>query len=187
MSTEKKEDPRAIRSKKLFKQAALSLLIEQHSISQLTVQKVADRAELNRATFYLHFEDIHDLISIVTDDIFDELSIKLEPLVNSEIHDNREGLTVFLDYIYENRKFFAVLFEYKHYEGRLFGLFKQLIETRRDRARIEGRISKDWVSIEILTASIIGIIMWWIREGIHFSSEHIANQITLLYKKSPIT
>ncbi|MEH7447038.1 TetR/AcrR family transcriptional regulator, partial [Bacillus toyonensis] len=26
------------------------------------------------------------------------------------------------------------------------------------------------------------IIMWWIRNGLHFSSDYIANQIYLMYK-----
>ena len=34
----KKEDPRAIRSKKMFKDAVLALLIEEGSVSRLTVQ-----------------------------------------------------------------------------------------------------------------------------------------------------
>ncbi|SFS56414.1 TetR-like C-terminal domain-containing protein [Paenibacillus sp. 453mf] len=187
MSIRKKEDPRAIRSKNMFKQAALSLLVEEPSISQVTVQKVADRAELNRATFYLHYVDINDLMTKVTNEMFDELSIKLEPLVQSEILDNEEDLTRFLDYIYENRKLFAVLFEHKNYESRLFNLFKHLIETRRNKAQITRGLPDHLVSIEILTSSIIGVIMWWIREGIHFSSEHIANQISMIYKKSPIS
>ncbi|MFD2701068.1 TetR/AcrR family transcriptional regulator [Paenibacillus shunpengii] len=187
MSMRKKEDPRATRSKNMFKQAALSLLIEEPSMTQVTVQKVADRAELNRATFYLHYEDIHDLITKVTNEIFDELSIKIEPLVQSEIMDNEEDLTRFLDYIYDNRKLFAVLFEHKSYESRLFNLFKNLIETRRDKALITRGLPEHLVSIEILTASIIGVIMWWIRDGIHFSSEHIANQISMIYKRSPIS
>ncbi|MCM3785664.1 TetR/AcrR family transcriptional regulator [Neobacillus mesonae] len=187
MSIRKKEDPRAIRSKNMFKQAALSLLIEEPSMSHLTVQKIADRAELNRATFYLHFEDVNDLIKKVTNEIFDELSIKLDPLVNSDINNNREHLAKFLDYIYENRKFFAVLFEYKNYENELFNLFKKLIETRRNKVIDKYETPPDFVSIDILTSSIIGIIMWWIKDGIQYSSEHIANQITLLYRKSPIT
>ncbi|SFL71507.1 transcriptional regulator, TetR family [Gracilibacillus orientalis] len=181
MSIQKQEDPRAIRSKKMFKNAVLSLLIEKPSISQLTVQKIADRAELNRATFYLHYQDIYDLLKQITDEIFDELSIKLRPLMKGEIILEREQLTVFLDYIYENRKYFGVLFEYKSFETNLFNLFKNLIETRRNDKQNE--LPKNYVSIDIRTASLMGIIMWWIKDGIHFSSEYIANQISLMFER----
>lgn len=181
MSSLKKEDPRAIRSKKMFKHAVLSLLIEEPSISQLTVQKIADRAELNRATFYLHYQDINDLLRQITHEIFDELSIKLKPFMQTEIIDDREQLVIFLDYIYDNRKFFAILFKNKSIETNLFNLIKNLIETRRNNKQNE--LPQNYVSIEILTASLMGIIMWWIKDGIHFSSEYIANQISLMYKR----
>lgn len=51
MSTPKKEDPRTVRSREMFKNAVFSLLCENPSISSLTVQKVATKAGLNRTTF----------------------------------------------------------------------------------------------------------------------------------------
>ena len=36
--------------------------------------------------------------------------------------------------------------------------------------------------MDILASSILGIIMWWLKDGIHFSSEYIANQINELYR-----
>jgi hypothetical protein len=38
------------------------------------------------------------------------------------------------------------------------------------------------LSMDILASSILGIIMWWLKDGIHFSSEYIANQIIELYR-----
>ncbi|WP_307852096.1 TetR-like C-terminal domain-containing protein [Neobacillus rhizophilus] len=86
----------------------------------------------------------------------------------------------FFDYIYENRKFFSILFENKSIETNLFNLIKNLIETRRNNKQKE--LPKSYVSIDILTASLMGIIIWWIKDGIHYSSEYIANQISLMYK-----
>ena len=177
----KKEDPRAIRSKKMFKDALLSLLIEEQTVSGLTVQKIAKRADLNRATFYLHYEDINDLVKQTTRDIFDELSMKLEALIHTDVMQNRQQLMMFLDYIYENRKYFAVLFENKSLETYLFKLLKKFIETRRFKKLDE--LPENYVSIDILAASLMGIIMWWIKDGIHFSSEYIADQIHLLYRR----
>jgi len=38
------------------------------------------------------------------------------------------------------------------------------------------------LSMDILASSILGIIMWWLRNGVHFSSEYIASQIIELYR-----
>lgn len=182
MLKSKKEDPRAVRSKKIFKEAVLSLLVEGTSVAQLTVQKISDRAELNRATFYLHYQDINDLLQHLTNEILDGLSIKLMPLKQSDLIGDQEQLTIFLDYIYENRKLLAILFDHRIFEASLFNLLKNLIEARRMKKLHE--VPNNTVSIEIRVSSIMGIIMWWIKDGINFSSEYIANQITLLYRPS---
>ncbi|MDQ0089050.1 AcrR family transcriptional regulator [Paenibacillus anaericanus] len=181
MSTKKKEDPRAIRSKKMFKNAVFSLLAENLEVSQLTVQKIANRAELNRATFYLHYEDISDLLRQIVHEIFDDLSMKIEPILHEKSILEQEQLITFLNYIYEYRKIFAVLVEKKGFKNHLFNLIKSTIETRRIARNIES--TRDVVSVDIITSSLLGIIMWWIEDGIQYSSEYIAGQITSLYKR----
>lgn len=47
-------------------------------------------------------------------------------------------------------------------------------------------LPKEYVSIEIKVASLTGILMWWLKEGIHYSSEHVANQIQLMYRSKDI-
>lgn len=177
----KKEDPRAVRSRKMFKEAVLELLIEEGSISRLTVQKIADRAQLNRATFYLHYEDINDLVRQTTRELFDEMSNKLQVLIRTDVMENRDQLVMFLDYIYQNRNYFAVIFEDKSFETHLYKLFKRFIESRRDAKREP--LPENYVSSEIRAASLMGIIMWWMKDGIHYSSEYIADQIHLMHRR----
>lgn len=181
MYTTKKEDPRATRSKKMLKQAVFSLLDENLDISQLTVQKIANRAELNRATFYLHYEDINDLLRQIVHEIFDDLSMKVEPLLQLKSSNEQEQLVAFLNCIYEYRRIFAVLIENKGFKNNLFNLLKNTIEARRNIRNIEN--TREVVSVDIVASSLLGIIMWWIKDGNQFSSEYIASQISSMYKK----
>lgn len=181
MSTHKKEDPRAIRSKKMLKSAVFSLLADNIEISQLTVQKIANCAELNRATFYLHYEDINDLLRQIVHEIFDDLSMKMEPLLQVKSSTQQDQLVTFLDCIYEYRKVFGVLIENKGFKNNLFNLIKNTIEKRRTVRNI--KLTKEEVSVDIMASSLLGIIMWWIKDGTQFSSEYIAGQITVMYNK----
>lgn len=181
MSIHKKEDPRAVRSKKMLRDAVFSLLAENVDISQLTVQKIANRAELNRATFYLHYQDINDLLRQIVHEVFDDLSMKMEPLLELKNSNEQDQLVTFLNCIYDYRKMFAVLFENKGFKNNLFTLIKNTIELRRKARNIE--ITENSVSVDIIASSLLGIIMWWIKDGIQFSSEYIASQITLMFKK----
>jgi AcrR family transcriptional regulator len=52
----RKEDPRVLRTRQLILQAFIDLFQEK-SFEEITVQDIADRATINRVTFYAHFQD----------------------------------------------------------------------------------------------------------------------------------
>jgi AcrR family transcriptional regulator len=178
--TQKKQDPRAVRSKQMMKEAVVKILIENPDISKLTVQKITKRAELNRATFYLHFLDINDLLKQLVYDIFDDLLLELSPILQIDTLNNQEQLITFLDYFYKHRKILAVLFEHPGFKKKLHMILKDSISIQREREVTD--TTEISLSRDILASSILGIIMWWLKDGVHFSSEYIANQIIVLYR-----
>lgn len=180
MSTHKKQDPRAIRSKRMIKKAVADLLVENPDITKLTVQKISQRAELNRATFYLHFVDINDLLKQLVHDIFDDLTLEMSPILQIDNLNDEQRLVTFLDYFYKHRKLFTVLFAHPGFKKKLHMILKESIVINRVRAH---SLSKEiTLSMDILASSILGIIMWWLKDGVHFSSEYIAQQIIELYR-----
>jgi AcrR family transcriptional regulator len=58
---EKKLDPRIKRTRLLLQQALIDLMAEK-SFQSITVQDIAERATVNRVTFYAHFEDKYALL-----------------------------------------------------------------------------------------------------------------------------
>ena len=52
----RKEDPRVTRTRQLILQAFTDLFREK-SFDEITIQEIADRATINRVTFYAHFQD----------------------------------------------------------------------------------------------------------------------------------
>lgn len=62
-------DPRVTRTLKLIRDALTSLLAEK-SFGAINVQDVAERATINRATFYAHYTDKFDLLNaLIREDI----------------------------------------------------------------------------------------------------------------------
>lgn len=174
MST-KREDPRAIRSKRLLKEAVISILIEKQNLQELTVRSVTAKAELNRATFYLHYLDMRDLLKQLVYDIFDDLSMKLSPLLQKESVPRDEQLLAFLDYFYQHRKYLSVLFEEVGFQKKLHSFIVEFVQARRDLHEI---VTEEAVSKDIIASSILGILKWWITDGKHYSSEYIAQQMS---------
>lgn len=174
----KKEDPRAVRSKRILKESLIALLVESQDIQQLTVKKVTEKAELNRATFYLHYLDMQDLLKQVVYDIFDDLSDQLSSSLSLEKIAVDEHLLIFLDYFYQHRKYLSVLFEERGFQKKLHNFIIELVQVRRG---MQKTTAKDvTISEDVIAASILGILMWWIRDGKHHSSEYIAEQLSVL-------
>lgn len=58
---EKRVDPRIKRTRQLLQQALMDLMREK-SFQAITIQDIAERATVNRVTFYAHFEDKYALL-----------------------------------------------------------------------------------------------------------------------------
>ena len=76
------------------------------TISSLTVQKIATKAGLNRTTFYLHYQDIQDLLDQITSEILNEHSNKIVDLIHAKDLSEKQKLTQLLDYLYIHRNFY---------------------------------------------------------------------------------
>lgn len=64
-------DPRALRTRKAIKDAFEEMACE-GDVGKITVKALADRAGINRKTFYLHYETIESLYEETLNDIMDD-------------------------------------------------------------------------------------------------------------------
>lgn len=71
------EDRRVKRTKKALKQSLLTLL-QQKDAAQISVQELTDLADVNRATFYLHYRDVRDLLLQIEDEAAAEIVAIME-------------------------------------------------------------------------------------------------------------
>ena len=69
----KKEDRRVRRTKKLMTQA-LTQLLQQKQVNEITVKELTDLADMNRGTFYLYYKDIFDMLEKIEDELFENLN-----------------------------------------------------------------------------------------------------------------
>ena len=71
--TEKKEDRRVRRTKKLLSQGLIELM-QHKQVKDITVRELADLVDVNRGTFYLYYRDIFDLLERLEEELFDQLN-----------------------------------------------------------------------------------------------------------------
>ena len=68
-----KVDRRVKKTKKQLRIALTKLLLEK-PIKDITVREISDIVDINRGTFYLHYKDVYDLLEQIERDIFEEFN-----------------------------------------------------------------------------------------------------------------
>lgn len=76
-------DRRVRRSRRQLADALLELIVEQ-GYDAITIQAIADRADVNRATFYLHFSSKEELLLAALRERFDELVAMMDAVAPPE-------------------------------------------------------------------------------------------------------
>lgn len=72
-----KQDRRVKRSKTLMREALIGLMQEK-PFSEITAKDITERADLNRATFYLHYNSVFDLLENLEDEAAESFARALE-------------------------------------------------------------------------------------------------------------
>ena len=121
------DDRRARRSRKLLKESLLELM-KQKTFSDISVRDLTDAADMNRATFYLHYSDTSELLQSVEEDLLSEL----QALVNTHMQETVAVGSVtpvfepVLDFAVEHRETCTILFASSEASGFLQSL-QQLV------------------------------------------------------------
>ena len=109
MEERKKEDRRVRRTKKMLTQA-LTRLMQEKQIKEITVRELTDLADMNRGTFYLYYRDVYDMLEKLEDSMFEALDSI------AALHENdaarQETKPILLDvfrFIEENQEIVRVL------------------------------------------------------------------------------
>ncbi len=79
-----KIDRRQARTKQLLHQALMSL-IEEKGMDGVTVTDIANRADVNRGTFYLHYRDVPDMLEQIKEEVFGDIKNFILQMDPSEV------------------------------------------------------------------------------------------------------
>ena len=64
---------RRIRKTRAQLRKGLAELMQEKSVSEITVKELVERVDINRSTFYLHYTDIYNMLDSIEKELFEEL------------------------------------------------------------------------------------------------------------------
>lgn len=184
-----KTDPRVLRTRQLLRDAVIDLM-EEMSIEKITVNRIAERAKINRVTFYLHYKDIPDMLERMADDMAEDiLQVVGSYTENREAtpHDKWPMLERLLTHIADHAKFYKIVLTSRRssiFSDRLFGLMSDIISSRVEQKEAADDASQVTVQKDIAvwygSAALIGTIISWLRQDMPYTPQYMAKQIALL-------
>lgn len=192
----KKQDLRVIRTKKMIIESFI-VLVSEKGYEAVTIQNIADRAMINRATFYAHFKDKPDLYDYVMEFAISKMSLILnaDKIKNShfiQLKTIELTLKKVFDLIKENREFFAILTE-----GSSSEIFRQkvstILTTQYEETFSKLKITENDIEvpvsfiIEYMTSIFIGTVHWWVTTDSDFDSSHMARLVIKLVGNGHLT
>lgn len=170
-----KNNQRTRLSKMLFKNALMDLLKEKGSINKVSVRELCDRAELNRSTFYAHYNEPNDLLMEIETELLDATEEHLKKIGEENDAGAHKYILSFLQYIKQNDKQFrTLLIDSADPEFRSRFMQQSIIQFV-ENLRIElPKELEQYIFSYILNGST-GIIIQWIRSDYAADENEIVN------------
>lgn len=185
-------DPRIRRTLKLIRDALISLMDEK-GFDHITVQDITERAEINRATFYRHYQDKYDLLEKIVNEMLSQFqtAFQLPPdfEANHFIKDNDTPPESFIrqfEQIAEHSQFYKVMLGPKGLPGfslRMETIIRDSLNHRSIIAQpVDSQIMipRDFI-VRYVTSAHLGIIMYWLENDMPYTPKYMATQLIRLH------
>lgn len=161
-----KTDRRYLRTRQ-FIMSAFDQLLGEKPFSKIGVNDIAELANINRSTFYLHFVDKFALLDEYIDELLADLYAQSGMLSHGPDYSGIEhSLTVVLSCLYEKKDVFKILFKPENspyfqprFKTIIAGLIAQDTKPQADDDTLEAEFR-----IQVKTSALAGIVEWWLSE-----------------------
>ncbi|MDO0822554.1 TetR/AcrR family transcriptional regulator [Desulfosporosinus nitroreducens] len=186
-------DRRTIRTKKMIRNA-LSELIEEKGFNHISITDLTRRADINRGTFYLHYDDKFDLLEKVENEVLQELYAHhighIDFLNIASIDTPMPYMIKILKQIRENATFMKAILSPKG-DPAFYIKLKQLLETKLFEKRViqaferDNLLIPDTFFVAYVVSAHIGVIQEWLVGGMEQSPEDMALILSKMFFLGP--
>lgn len=161
---------------------AFSALLEERPFSKITVADVANKAGVNRHTFYYHYRNIDDMIVYCVKEAIEKIYNGAEYTA-----EDNDGFLELLIYVYNHRQYMLAIMHsssrsqfMRAVEDSLYKLIDNLID-RTSRFNVIRNTDHDYV-VRFYLYGVSGLFEDWMDKGMVEPPERIAEIISRILK-----
>ena len=182
--TQNLEDLRVRRTRKLLQKALLEAASEK-GFTHVTVRDITERAMVNRATFYRHYEDKYDLLAHYMEELSEVIDSNEEDgSVGDQVAQSLEtppGLINLLRHMQAHANFYRVMLGKNGDPTFCAQSFRSYVERGYRRILAAQSSVSDPnrppvdLTVNYLMDAGVGAIVWWLENDEPYSPEQMAN------------
>ncbi|MEB7720083.1 TetR/AcrR family transcriptional regulator [Staphylococcus xylosus] len=190
------EDRRVRKTKNAIKQAFIKLLAEKE-LERITIQDITTLADVNRGTFYLHYEDKYILLSDLEDEILaslaDEIGTSKLVMQDSNLEDfaknfSKKILKNIILHIQKDIDFYLVIFKLdrkSQLEDKISELmYANMVKIISNKQKISG-IPIDYFH-SYFSGATISFIKHWVQDNNRMEPNIVADHLFKIIFNGPL-
>ena len=175
-------DRRKRRTRSAIQKACVELIREK-GFDNMSILDIAERADINRATFYLHFLDKYDMIYQFEQEIMDEIEDNFiddfSPFASTEeIIQSRYGPLVKVFTIFQDKRdILEILFQTKGVmtiQNRFHDIVLKMFDAKNAKVHLHSSLQTPELFITVIVSTMIGIAHYWINNNDTKTPESLA-------------
>ncbi|WP_073075924.1 TetR/AcrR family transcriptional regulator [Sporobacter termitidis] len=172
-------DRRIQKTRQLIMNTFIDLLAEK-GFEKITINDIAERANINRGTVYLHYVDKFDLLDKCIETYVELL---LHHCANSaDTNLNASAFQSIFEYLEKNFTIYKLLLSnegFGFFRSRLYAIIAQTV-TEVIGIKSENKALSNDVTTHFLTSGFIGVLEWWINNSMPCNVQEITEQLMFL-------
>lgn len=169
-------------TKNLIKKEFIAML-EEMPFSSITISMLADRCEINRNTFYYHYDDIYTLVKELLADEIAKVDLEFDATSSWE-----KSMVAAVSFLLENKKAAQNIFrsiDRKDTDAYLYEVCESVmvkyIENECKLKNIKASESDKRIVVDFYRAALVGLLDKWIQDGMNETPEKIIYRIGKLF------
>lgn len=173
---EKKPDRRVIKTKRAIRSAFAELLAEKE-ISAITIKEIADRADINRKTFYHYYAGVHQVMDEIENEIVSAFEADLTDFdFRRDIQEPKQMFSKLSGMIHGDQELYDHLFRAEN-NSHLLDKVTQLLREKTV-ACLRGKYAVDPVVLQVIADYTISgataVYRSWLHRDYQASQEELA-------------
>lgn len=177
-----KEDRRVKYTKMVLKESFIKLL-EKKALSQITIKEICEDADINRATFYAHYNDQYDLLKKIENELLDNINAHIADF--NQKNNNMNAVSTaenIFEYLKENAKLCKLLLsergDFSFQKQMMMLVYDKIITELTDNNKITKEDAEYIYSFTI--TGCVGLVQKWLDDDMKKSAHYMAEMIIKL-------